>query len=33
MELRFKEYEFGAPKYSELECRTRDLTYSKPLYV
>src|SRR5215210_1233542 len=33
MELRFKEYEFEAPKYSELECRTRDLTYSKPLYV
>ena len=33
MELRFKEYEFESPKYSELECRTRDLTYSKPLYV
>ncbi|MDQ3491783.1 MAG: DNA-directed RNA polymerase subunit beta, partial [Chloroflexota bacterium] len=33
MELRFKQYEFGEPKYSELECRTRDLTYSKPLYV
>src|SRR6186997_1428211 len=33
MELRFKDYEFEAPKYSELECRTRDLTYSKPLYV
>ncbi len=33
MELRFKEYEFEAPKYTELECRTRDLTYSKPLYV
>src|SRR5687767_5445013 len=33
MELRFKEYEFEAPKYSELECRTRDLTFSKPLYV
>ncbi|MDQ3554493.1 MAG: DNA-directed RNA polymerase subunit beta, partial [Chloroflexota bacterium] len=33
MELRFKQYEFGEPKYSELECRTRDLTFSKPLYV
>src|SRR5918992_1979820 len=33
MELRFREYEFEQPKYSELECRTRDLTYSKPLYV
>src|SRR5918992_1639516 len=33
MELRFRDYEFEAPKYSELECRTRDLTYSKPLYV
>ena len=33
MELRFKDYEFGEPKYSELECRTRDLTFSKPLYV
>ena len=29
MELRFKEYEFEAPKYSELECRTRDLTFSQ----
>ena len=33
MELHFKDYEFGEPKYSELECRTRDLTYSRPLYV
>ena len=33
MELRFREYEFEQPKYDELECRTRDLTYSKPLYV
>jgi len=33
MELRFREYEFEVPKYSELECRTRDLTFSKPLYV
>ncbi|MDL2334585.1 MAG: DNA-directed RNA polymerase subunit beta [Chloroflexota bacterium] len=33
MELRFREYEFETPKYTELECRIRDLTYSKPLYV
>ena len=33
MELQFLDYEFGDPKYSELECRTRDQTYSKPLYV
>src|SRR5512143_3219067 len=33
MELHFLDYEFGAPKYTELECRTKDLTYSKPLYV
>ena len=33
MELHFKDYDFGDPKYSELECRTRDLTYSRPLYV
>ena len=29
MELHFKDYEFGEPKYSELECRTRDLTFSR----
>src|SRR5918996_4868144 len=33
MELRFKDYEFEEPKFSELECRARDLTFSKPLYV
>src|SRR4051794_40535620 len=33
MELQFLDYEFGPPKYSEEECRTKDLTYSKPLYV
>src|SRR5450759_5609945 len=33
MELQFLDYEFGDPKYSELECRTRDQTFSKPLYV
>jgi DNA-directed RNA polymerase subunit beta len=33
MELQFLDFEFGAPKYSEDECRTKDLTFSKPLYV
>ncbi len=33
MELHFLDYEFGAPKYTQLECRTKDLTYSRPLYV
>ncbi len=33
MELRFLGYEFGDPKYSDEECRTKDLTYSRPLYV
>src|SRR5438067_3240165 len=33
MELRFGEYSFGEPKYSELECRERDMTFSAPLKV
>src|SRR5919112_4515817 len=33
MELQFLDYEFGDPKYSEEECRTKDLKYSRPLYV
>jgi DNA-directed RNA polymerase subunit beta len=33
MELRFLGYEFGDPKYSDEECRAKDLTYSRPLYV
>ena len=33
MELRFGKHEFGEPKYTELECRSRDLTFAKPLYV
>jgi DNA-directed RNA polymerase subunit beta len=33
MELHFQDYEFGEPKYSEAECRTKDITFSKPLYV
>jgi DNA-directed RNA polymerase subunit beta len=33
MELRFGEYSFGEPKYSEAECRDRDATYAAPLRV
>jgi DNA-directed RNA polymerase subunit beta len=33
MELHFNNYEFGEPKYDQLECRARDLTFSRPLYV
>src|SRR5829696_8455190 len=33
MELRFGEYSFGEPKYSEAECRERDMTFSAPLKV
>ena len=33
MELRFLGYEFGDPKYADEECRAKDLTYSRPLYV
>jgi DNA-directed RNA polymerase subunit beta len=33
MELRFLGYEFGDPKYTDEECRAKDLTYSRPLYV
>jgi len=33
LELSFVNYEFRAPRYSEQECRQRDLTYSVPLYV
>ncbi|HMJ80735.1 MAG TPA: DNA-directed RNA polymerase subunit beta, partial [Candidatus Dormibacteraeota bacterium] len=33
MELHFGRHEFGEPKYSELECRARDLTFARPLYV
>ena len=33
MELHFGEHDFGEPKYTELECRARDLTYARPLYV
>ena len=33
MKLRFTRYAFGEPKYDQLECRERDLTYSAPLKV
>ena len=33
LDLRFLGSEFREPKYSEEECRTKDLTFSKPLYV
>ncbi|MDP2936018.1 MAG: DNA-directed RNA polymerase subunit beta [Dehalococcoidia bacterium] len=31
--LRFQDYRFGDPKYSERECRTRDLSFAAPLWV
>ncbi|MBI3954036.1 MAG: DNA-directed RNA polymerase subunit beta, partial [Chloroflexi bacterium] len=33
MELRFGELEFREPKYSEAECRERDMTFAAPLFV
>ncbi|MSQ33927.1 MAG: DNA-directed RNA polymerase subunit beta [Dehalococcoidia bacterium] len=33
MELRFGEFEFRAPKYSEQECREREMTFAAPLFV
>ena len=33
LELRFAQYEFKEPKYSEAECRERDMTYAAPLHV
>ncbi|MGH2454839.1 MAG: DNA-directed RNA polymerase subunit beta [Candidatus Limnocylindria bacterium] len=33
LELHFRNYFFEEPKFSEEDCRTRDLTYSKPLKV
>ncbi|HEV2953511.1 MAG TPA: DNA-directed RNA polymerase subunit beta, partial [Candidatus Dormibacteraeota bacterium] len=32
-ELRFLDYEFGPPKFTEEECRNRDMTYSAPLRI
>ena len=33
LELSFLDYKFEQPKYSEEECRRRDMTYSQPLFV
>jgi DNA-directed RNA polymerase subunit beta len=33
LELHFREYYFEEPKFTEEECRTRDLTYARPLKV
>jgi DNA-directed RNA polymerase subunit beta len=33
LELRFLDYLFGEPRYTEFECRERDLTYAAPLRV
>src|SRR3990172_842871 len=33
LELRFLDYEFAEPKYSELECREGDMTFAAPLRV
>ncbi len=33
LELHFREFYFEDPKFSEEECRTRDLTYARPLKV
>src|SRR3989304_5946834 len=33
LELRCREYAFGEPKYSDIECRERDMTFAVPLRV
>jgi DNA-directed RNA polymerase subunit beta len=33
MELRFNEYQFAEPKFSQAECRERDMTFAAPLRV
>ncbi len=33
LEMRFTDYSFGEPKYSQEECRERDATYAAPLHV
>ncbi len=33
MQLRFGSYTFGQPRYTEVECRERDVTYAAPLRV
>ena len=32
-ELRFEDYEFREPKYTEDECRERDKTFARPIYA
>src|SRR5213075_3091494 len=33
MELEFRDYAFGEPRYTVYECRRRDMTYAAPLRV
>src|SRR6478752_3687281 len=33
MELEFRDYSFGEPRYTVYECRRRDMTYAAPLRV
>jgi DNA-directed RNA polymerase subunit beta len=33
LEVYFGDYEFGEPKYTVLECKEKDMTYSRPLRV
>ena len=33
LELHFRDYVFGEPRFSEFDCRERDLTYAAPLRV
>jgi DNA-directed RNA polymerase subunit beta len=33
LELHFLDYRFDEPKYSEEECRDRDMTYASPLWI
>ncbi|NTW97013.1 MAG: DNA-directed RNA polymerase subunit beta, partial [Oscillochloris sp.] len=33
LELHFRDYVFGEPRFTEFECRERDLTYAAPLRV
>jgi DNA-directed RNA polymerase subunit beta len=33
LELHFRDYQFGEPRFNEFECRERDLTYAAPLRV
>ena len=33
LELHFRDYVFGEPRFNEFECRERDLTYAAPLRV